>query len=210
MKWAYQIKHKLKAAGFLAGIMIIIIAGNFFNRSSFTDLDTAMSSVVTDRLKPASYIFSISSNLYQKKALLGERQLYSPAALNKMLAQHNATIATLVQQYEATTLTKEEKKQWAAFKTNLAAYNVLETAGAEGHNMDVYLANCMTNLDALNKIQVGEGSNLQKSSSSIVSNTLMLSSLEITLLIILGLCALVILSTTDKAIFNPAQNQALN
>ncbi len=210
MKWAYQIKHKLKAVCFLAGIMAVMIAGNFLYRSSFTDLDTAMSSVVADRLKPASYLFSISSNLYQKKALLGERELYTEAELNKMLAEHNTTIASLTQQYEATTLTKEEKKQWMAFKTNLAAYNVLESANANGHQMDTYLASCMTNLDALNRIQVGEGSNLQKSSSNIVSNTLMLSSLETTLLIILGLCTLVILSTTERVTFNPNQNQALN
>lgn len=190
--------------------MAVMIAGNFLYRSSFTDLDTAMSSVVADRLKPASYLFSISSNLYQKKALLGERELYTEAELNKMLAEHNTTIASLTQQYEATTLTKEEKKQWMAFKTNLAAYNVLESANANGHQMDTYLASCMTNLDALNRIQVGEGSNLQKSSSNIVSNTLMLSSLETTLLIILGLCTLVILSTTERVTFNPNQNQALN
>lgn len=222
MKWAYSVKHKLKAAFVLTGIIVVILLSNFSERRSFSNLDNSMVSINNDRLKPANYIFGISSNLYRKRLLHDDNVVQSQEQLQAQASQHNRSIALLMKDYETTYLTKEEKKQWNTFKQNLQEYNNLEASWLRlhAHNTEAALAMhstidrqfdvTMQTLDKLSSIQVGEGDNLAKNSHSMVSSTLALSYLEISLLIVLGIFALVILSVSDNALFRQQQNQVWN
>jgi uncharacterized membrane protein SpoIIM required for sporulation len=222
MKWAYRVRHKLKAAWVLTGIIIVILLSNLSERNSFSNLDNSMSSIYNDRLKPAAYIYDITNNLYQKRLLQDGNTAHQPQELKQLMQQHNADIALLMKKYETTYLTEEEKKQWLAFKTHLQEYNTIEnqwltltlsdaTAAMAMHdNIDKHFNLTLDNLNSLNKIQVGEGNNLQQHSRSIVNSTLIISYLEIALLIVLGLCTLVLLSVSDNTLFRQQHNQVLN
>ena len=222
MKWVYNIRYKIKAAMLLTGIIIIILLSNFFARQSFSNLDTSMSSIYNDRLKPASYLYEISHHLYQKRLLHDGNVPYTMRELELKISKHNQEINSLIKQYETTFLTEEEQQQWTAFINHFAEYNAIENEWLKNYNEDEKHANVshtliaqqfskvIGNLNNLNKIQIGEGSNIQKKSHSIVNHTLLLSTLEISLLIVLSLFTLVILSTTDRIIFRNSKNQALN
>ncbi|WP_276135257.1 MCP four helix bundle domain-containing protein [Polluticoccus soli] len=222
MKWAYYVQHKLKAAFVLTGIIVVVLLNNFLDRRNFSNLDETMVSINNDRLKPAAYIFEISSNLYRKRLLHDENNFHTPEQLSALAVQYNRNIALLMKDYETTVLTTEEKKQWTAFRQNLQNYNDLEASWLRLHNdnreaatamhgnIDRRFDATMQTLDKLNRIQVGEGDNLTKSTHSIVNSTMVMSYLEISLLIILGIFALVILSVSDNALFRQQQNQVWN
>lgn len=222
MKWAYQIKYKLKAAFLLTGIIIVILVSNFSETNSFTNLDDSMTSIYNDRLKPATYLFEISSNLYRKRLLHDAAAQHTPAELNALAQKHNEGIAALVKNYETTYLTKEEREQWLTFKAHLHEYDALENTWLKtnANDKDAALAMhaqiddrfnaTMHNLDNLSRIQVGVGNDLQQSSHSIISANVLLSYLEMALLIVLGLFTLILLSTTDNALLKRQQNQVWN
>jgi hypothetical protein len=222
MKWAYQIRHRLKAAIVLTVIIIVVLLSNFSERNSFSNLDHSMTAINNDRLKPAAYLFDISSNLYRKRLLHDDNSGHTEEQLKTLVSQHNRNIALLINDYEATYLTFEERVQWVAFRQSLQEYNNLEASWLQLHAKDKKAALAMhttidsrfnatmQTLDRLSSIQVGEGENLAKSSHSIVNNTLVLSYLQIGLLVILGLATLVLLSVSDKALFRQQQNQVWN
>ncbi len=217
MKWAYHIKHKIKAAFVLAIIILVILLGNLVIRERFSSIDKSMSSIYNDRLKPSAYLYDISHNIYQKRLLHNEDV---NAHTSSLIYSHNKTIATLIGQYEQTVLTDEEKQQWKLFKQHLYRYNALENDWLKAGNEQMTTAAnnellaafnlALKNLDNLSNIQVGEGNYLQRNTTSMVNSSLVFSSLEISLLIILGLFTLVILSVSDNAIFKQHQKQMLN
>lgn len=223
MKWPYYIKYKIKAACILIIILSFILLGNIVERNSFSTLDQSIASIYKDRLQVSQYIYEISNALYQKRLLFDAGDGKSGTAIESGIQRHNETIAGLIRDYEQTVLTKEEKIQWNLFKNHLYEYNQLESQWIAGEhtltamnshpaykNLREKFNQAILNLDALSKIQIGEGYHLQKDSHSIVSNRLAFSSLEISLVIVLGLFTLVILSATDKNIFQQRQNKALN
>lgn len=179
-----------------------------------------MASIYNDRLMPATYLYEISKNLYEKKLLHSGNTELNSSELNVRITTHNAAIAKLVKDYELTELTPEENLQWQAFKMHLLAYNTAEEVWLNNASpleqnshtaLEKQFAIVQQHLNTLSSIQVGEGSNLQKSSHSIISSTLLLSYLEISLLVVLGLFTLVLLSTSDKSVFRQQpHSQSLN
>lgn len=223
MKWAYQVKYKIRTACFLLVLIIVILLSNFSGNNSVKNLDQSVATVVDDRLMPATYLFKIINALYEKQ-LLHER-ISTGAIVDKaaLIEGHNQSVELYINKYEATVLTKDEKKQWAAFKQDLASYNKLEgkwLSQLEGEHTLAADANrqlgnefnkIITDLNMLTSIQVGEGNNVRKSSASIISHTQLLSHLEFAAVIILSLFTLVLLSTSDKALFQgQKQQQSLN
>lgn len=216
MKWAFYIKYKLRAAAVLTIIILVILVGNLSERKSFSNLDSSMTSIFNDRLKPSSYLYEISQNLYEKRLLLHATR--QPGETAEKIREHNSSIASLMRAYETTYLTNEERQQWNNFRKHLQDYNLLENTWlASAMNASQPTASMvqafdltLDNLNHLNKIQVGEGNNLRKSSHSIVSNNLMFSSLEISLLVVLSLFTLILLSATDHRLFRNTGKEALN
>lgn len=202
MKWAYYIKYKVKAAGILTIIITLIVISVFTVQNSFSRLGNSMTSIYNDRLMPATYIFEITDHLYQKRLLQEGGDV-------QQIASHNRAIAGLIGSYEATTLTAEEKLAWKDFKTSLQQYNEAEVKGMDA-NMESAFNKAMLHLNALSRIQTGEGKQLHNNSEKIISGNILTSNLEISLLIVLALYTLVILSATDNRIFQKPQNQFLN
>ncbi|MBN9482503.1 MAG: hypothetical protein BGO70_18155 [Bacteroidetes bacterium 43-93] len=216
MKWQYYIKYKMKAALGLTGIILIILVGNFFLSAKISSLDQSISSICDDRLKPSVCIFEITDNIYRKRLLLKEKG--NDAQTATLINSHNRNIAALVQSYEQTVLTKEEKLRWAEFRKHLDLYNNLEKKYLDGDTeynpnsiaLEAGLNAVLNDLNSLSKIQVGAGDELRQSSQIIISRSQMFSTLEMALLVVLGLLTLTILSVSDRAIFNVGQKQSLN
>jgi len=57
-----------------------------------------------------------------------------------------------------------------------------------------YFDKAIANLDALSNIQVSEGKNLSRNSRSIISDGVLLSHFEVSMLLVLGIMALVLMS----------------
>lgn len=208
MKWAYYIKYKLAAVALLAGIILVILSGNLLERDSYTILDSSMTSIYKDRLQVSRYIYDISNALYKKRMTLEEQPP------NGELTTYNQAIEQSILAYEKTILTKEERTEWESFKGHLALYNEQEQGYTNNTVTEAALQShferTITNLDALMQIQVGEGQHILNDSHAMVSNRLVFSFFEISLLIVLGLCALVIMSTIDKRLFPKWQNRPMN
>lgn len=206
MKWAYHIKHKVKATAILFIIILVVVFAQVSNRVSVSDLDKSVSSIHQDRLMPATYIFDISNHLYQKR-LTQEHATNTPTETEV----HDKAIALLIRNYESTYLTVNEKKTWSEFKASLEEYNTqYAIAGYNTAEYDKAFNKVITSLSALNRIQVGESTNIQKQSKSIVGSTNMLFEFETALLILLALFAMVIISISDKALFLKPKNTSLN
>lgn len=206
MKWAYHIKHKVKATAILLIIILIVVFAQMSNRVSVSDLDRSVSSIHQDRLMPATYIFEISNHLYQKR--LAQEHTTNTTT---QTATHDESIALLIKNYESTYLTVNEKKAWSEFKASLEGYNMhYASAGYNTPEYDKAFNKVIASLSALNNIQIGESNNIQKQSKSIVGNTNMLFEFEAALLILLSLFAMVIISISDKALFFKPKKASLN
>src|ERR1044071_2800541 len=136
MKWAYQVRYKLKAAFVLTAIIIVVLLSNFSERRSFSNIDDSIAAINKDRLKPATYIFNISSNLYRKRLLHDENTNHTEEQLKTLASKYNRNIALLIDDYEATYLTTEERMQWVAFRQSLQDYNNLEASWLQLHGTD--------------------------------------------------------------------------
>ncbi len=221
MRWAYHIKYKIKTVCFLTGMILTILLSNLSERSSFTRLDRSVTTMMNDRLLPATYLYGISNDLHQKRLIQVNSHELSRQEKVSLIKKHDASIQGLIAKYEGTVLTKEEKKRWLVLKKDLAAYNDLEAPNVNGKydiqftasenaKLNEQFAVLTSDLDALINIQVGVGNHVRKTSTSIVNHTTLLSYLESVVLIVLALFTLILLSVSDNAIFRQKQDQALN
>ncbi|CAN5324877.1 hypothetical protein BH09BAC4_BH09BAC4_23500 [soil metagenome] len=124
MKWAFSMKQKLKAAGFLLGILLVTLLTSISMKQATQDMDRMLAEINTDRLQPAVDLVYISESLHAKRLLL-EAQLLNKSVtmtstLPSELNQYDATIRDKLAQFEKTKLTDSEanwlstfKKQWA-------------------------------------------------------------------------------------------------
>lgn len=210
MKWAYHVKDKIKAAGVLAIIMVVILFSNISDRKSFSALGNSVTSIYQDRLMPSSYIFEITDRLYKKRLLQEHATHYNAAPLTNTGQAYDREIATLIKEYEATVLTKQEKQKWIQFKNSLYQYNTLSANTGFTTQATQSFDQTIQYLGALNKIQVGEGNSLRKSSQTIIDGSSILSYLEIVSLIVLGIFTLILLSVADTTLLKKPENHVWN
>ena len=216
MKWLYHIKYKIRAVFGLASLIVVILVGNLVLRQKMEALDQSMSSIMDDRLKPSGYIFELTHAIYEKRLMFVDNVTNTKVA--SKINQHNQAITKLIKSYEETYLTPDEEKQWTAFKTHLDAYNYFEQAYfnqqtsimVDKQAMTSEFEDALDNLGQLSRIQIGEGTQLRQQSKSIVNSSIAFSTVEIALLIVLGLFTMAILSISDHVIFNRNQKQFLN
>lgn len=194
MKRFFQAKTSFKVCCLFIVIIVLVLLNNLRERRNMSRLDHSISSIYKDRLLPATYLHRIANHLYEQKLTSDDR--------------HRAAIDSLVTVYETTYLTPDEKKQWASFKTQLAGYRQ-RTAAGDIPGSQREFQQTITHLITLSNIQIGEGKNLETDSHKIVSGSVLSSQLEVTLLIILGVLAIILLGMSEKA-FNPAEHQSLN
>lgn len=217
MKRPYQIKNRSKAALLLAAVIVLITLNNLWERKRYSSLEHSMASIYQDRLLPSTYLYEISSHLYQKKILL-ENSAGAADQWSKGIGEHDRAIDGLVKNYELTYLTDTEKKQWALFKAHLKTYNREEKKNLSSSHDASYipvanqylLDNSFTagiaSLNHLSQIQAGEGKNLQHRSKGIIDGSLLASHFEMALLIVMGAIAVALIGIADRNFLQASQN----
>lgn len=211
MKWIVSLKEKKKAAVALFVALAVILLNLFFNSKDYDKLDQNMSSIYNDRLMPAGYLFQISDHLYQKQLLHMDERI--PATdLKQQLQQHDLSIATLVKAYEATYLTAAEQQYWNQLLQSMAAYQLAEAkeAALQTNVMEANFINAQLALNQLNTLQATEGSLLQRSSKAIISETVLHTYLELTMIIVLAVIVLSLLAGREHPFFPIEQKHILN
>ena len=206
MKWAYFVKDKMKAVAVLLLIIVLILVNNIANRKTFSRLNESITSIYKDRLMPATYLFQLKDHLYQKKLLLtsGNTERHT------MVANHNSAIASIIKTYETTYLTHAEKEHWAGLKKEMEQYDALALLPVINHTaVNERFDNVLKRLNALSEIQASEGNHIFSISKVDISGTVIMSHLEIALLLILGICALVLISANDNKLMQ-LQKSELN
>jgi hypothetical protein len=205
MKWTFIIREKLKVAFLLASIMALIGLTNVMERRNVKNLDRSFSSIYYDRLIPATDIFYLTSNLYNRRMLL-ERFLFtkntsSVTDLRKSLDSYGDSTNHLIAKIEKTFLVKEESLYLAEFKHRVLHYNELEsrildvwTQQSREHAQMLYesegevdLLRTIQYLEELTKIQSSVALDLIRHSKGIASSSDILMSLQITVVLIIGL-----------------------
>jgi hypothetical protein len=144
---------------------------------------------------PATYIFGLSDHLYQNRLLTESGG--DAAELQRSLAQHDREIEGLIRDYENTWLTPEEQQQWLLFKQELHAYNQTRTDANAALTL-THFDKALQHLNALSRIQAGEGSALYKSSGSLLKGTRTMAAFEASLIILLGVLAVFLISLPDR------------
>lgn len=132
MRWSFSIQQKLKAAGLLFGLLLVILLTAISLKNAVRNIDQTVESLYADRLQPAVDLVDISESLHAKRFLL-EQQFTNessvpPAALAGQLNQYDQQIANRVSQFEKTKLTANEVIWLKAFKQDWTQGKRLEAS----------------------------------------------------------------------------------
>jgi preprotein translocase subunit SecG len=226
MKWSFVIQQKLKAALLLSGIMLLIIFGTLISRSSMEGIDKSFSSIYQDRLIPATTIIYLTENLYGKrlsleKFLLSDKAGTTPEMVS-VLHSHDAHIDSLISAFEQTYLVDDEAKSLASFKNRVDEYILLEkmilnlhTAGNSKEGKLLFegaaastFQSTIQNLNELTSIQSSIGKELMKETKSEMASFGMISFLQISLAVIIGLIILVFIQNSKIVNKTKAKGEA--
>lgn len=217
MKFAYSIKQKMKIATFLFAIMACMILIRILEDKSVKSMNESFVSMYNDRLVPATDLFYIAENIFEKKYTL-DSFLYSgnlshsnAKGLKDQVNSLNSTIDSLLKKYEKTFLVKKEKQQLTELKARLASLIAAEQhvmALSLNHTLEdgrklyetVGRESSMKTLEKLTdlmSIQTQVGQELIQSSASMVSRSKLYSTLQIALAVLIGILIVGIISASN-------------
>ncbi len=115
---------KVKVALLLTAVMALVGLTNFLERRNIEKMDATFSSIYHDRLIPATDIFYMTENLFNRRLLM-EQFLYSDNVgltadvLPGKLKSHEISINKLVDKFSKTFLVKNESVELNNFKKGL-------------------------------------------------------------------------------------------
>jgi len=220
MKWIYAIQQKAQVAFLLALVLFGVFVKNVLDRNNVTHLGDSFSSVYKDRLLVESYIYKLSDQLYQKQILFDQCSLQQNDMdqLSLIIGKHNATINTLIQEYEKTKLTDQESVAFASFKKSISQMAALESqylhAQTDFATTNVYLdqqfISAASQLEQLSSIQIAEGKSMADQSIRIVAGSSILTQFELAMIIIIGLIIQALIFASNSLTPKTFQNHQLN
>ena len=220
MKWAYNIRRKGSAALLLGAVFVLLFVTNLIDSNNVMKLGTSFSSVYEDRLLVESYIYRISENLFRKKIMLDTGTNDASATrIKPMVEEFNKSISGIIVDYEKTRLTEDEILYFRKLKENVTKLAELENvylSCASGlHDrvtkqmIDIEFNEASRNLDQLSAIQVSEGKLLNEHSKKIVAGSFLLTKLEISILVTIGLIVIVLVFESSTSMLTK-HKQSLN
>jgi hypothetical protein len=205
MKWSFVIQQKIKAALLLGSIMLLVLASALLSRNNMEGIDKSFSSMYQDRLIPAVDMVYLTENLYRKRLLMERYVLLNEEAetgqVARQIDKHNNRINSLIQEFEKTYMVAEESKSLQAFQRRLREYAATERAifrlceagnreagqelfEGEGNRL---FQHTILRLNELTQIQSSVGKELLRKSHSDVIQSEFLSTIQICMVIIVGL-----------------------
>lgn len=205
MKWTFIIREKLKVALLLGSIVMLIGFTTVMQQINMNDLKRSYSSIYYDRLIPATEIFYLTENLFNKRLLI-EKLLYienadaSVPALTAQLEVHNDSIRAIIARFEETYLVDAERKYLDQFKDLVIHYNAIESNIIDTHQVSkadaqrLYetvgesdLIKTIQFLGELTQIQSSVGLDLMNDSDGIISINDTVLTIQIAIAIIIGI-----------------------
>ncbi|MCX6218624.1 MCP four helix bundle domain-containing protein [Spirosoma sp.] len=119
MKWSFVLQQKLKAAGLLLSLMLVILYTATSLKNDVQDMERAVVTLYADRLQPAIELVHINESIYAKRLLIEDQftneRPVSPAALAEQLKHYDQRINERISQFEKTKLTTSETRWLKAF-----------------------------------------------------------------------------------------------
>ncbi|MDB5147045.1 MAG: hypothetical protein JWQ57_1065 [Mucilaginibacter sp.] len=200
MTRAYIIKNKARMVLALAVLTAMLLLANWNGRDTVKELDKTLTSIMNDRLLPATFVHEISNRLYENKLAAA-----SGSDVQAKIKVNYAAIEVLAKKYEATELTREESAKWKTFRTQLRNLQALETG-----NTEHVFSQTLKSLDQLMAIQVGESNRLLQSGQRSVSSSILTANFGAVVCIVLGLFIMVLLSAREQLILRPGERHMLN
>jgi hypothetical protein len=200
MTRAYIIKNKARMVLALAVLTAMLLLANWNGRDNVKELDKTLTSIMNDRLLPATFVHEISNRLYENKLAAA-----SGSDVQAKIKTNYAAIEVLAKKYEATKLTQEESAKWKTFRIQLRNLQAQET-----DNTEYVFTQAFASLDQLMAIQVGESNRLLQSGQRSVSSSILTANFGAVVCIVLGLFIMVLLSAREQLILRPGERHMLN
>lgn len=135
MKWTYSIKNKAVASVALLSLCLLVLFSNYIDRNHTESVKKSISTLYEDRLIAESYIFKMTSCLYQIKELINADTINTNKRINTLLFKINETSNS----YHETKFTDLEKIKADELQTILRKIEPDQPK------------NTQNNLDAVNK-----------------------------------------------------------
>ncbi|WP_131539104.1 MCP four helix bundle domain-containing protein [Pedobacter nototheniae] len=225
MKFAFSLKNKIKIAFLLFCIMCCSLLIRFLEDKSVKNINESFVSMYNDRLVPATDLYFIAENLYQKTTVLQNILIFtdqniSPANGLLKLNQHNNKIDSIINKYQLTLLVKQEQRFLNDLKNTLFIQKEFESKILNIASIDLQngrkiyestgreiSANTLKKLSALIKIQSNVGDELINDSKIFVSGTKIYSTFQVILAIAIGVLIVGIVSASNAV---KVQNNKFN
>ncbi|WP_417592823.1 MCP four helix bundle domain-containing protein [Owenweeksia hongkongensis] len=218
MKSFFAVQSKFKIAFVLLVMVTIILGAALLERKFFTDVHISSASIYNDRLIPATALFHIGDNCYQKKLIIEDLfDTSSPLSddSKKEIQHYSDANDSIILAFENTYLTEKEDKTLQRLKANIIEYNSLEqnilSSWPIHQSQNLYkLENSFEKIRAelrnLSIIQTQVGSNLLKESKNKVNRAHLITNFQIgAALFICIICQILIL--TSKSIQSPIKQR---
>lgn len=178
-------------------ILLLIVAKNHLERRNISLLGNSICTVYEDRLIAESYLYELSLYLHAKRRLLDNcRSTGEWASLRSELEVHNEGIDRITGDFARTKLTRVETSRFDDLLRHIERIRQLE-AGLflEGGPSDSSLREPLRDayetadrdLALLSAIQLDEGREVVRQSRRIMADASLLQTIEIILLILLGM-----------------------
>lgn len=226
MKWTLAIRQRHKVAVLLASVMALVLITVVVERKNMNDISQSVASIYNDRLVPASDIFDLTEQFYNKRFLIEkylETESESVVELRSQLNQHDKEISALVAKYEKTYLVSDESKGIEEIKARIGQYQQLEKkvialSGSETRSKALLyykaeakpvLQAVLIQLSRLSDVQIEVGSELLKKSAGIAAMSRMLLTIQIVLSVVIGMM-IVALVNTSRMVASDSTNYNLN
>ncbi|HRD39960.1 MAG TPA: hypothetical protein PLC65_15130 [Bacteroidia bacterium] len=213
MKGFYAIRHKGRIAFLLLMLIVIEVFNNSSQSNNILQLENAFKEVYADRLIVQDYIYSMSEKIHvQKYGLMSE----DSNSLELILRDEKA-IEDLINQYELTKLTDNEKVVLTNFKKNVREFELLAVNYVKERDTLLDKQTCLrqadivlADLEELNKIQLSRSNKINNESVKIVSFAGTISQLNWALIIVIGLIIQMIVFSSGSAYPKINQNEFMN
>ena len=228
MRWTFIIQQKFKVALLLFCVMMLIIVTNIISRKNAGDISRSFHSMYNDRLIPATDIFYLAENLFNKRLLL-ESYLISENGndiheVKSRINHHNQVVDSLVSAFEKTYLVDEEYHFLKDFKEKVEKYSTIENRildKSEFFSKESGLVifqeqgketfHCtIENLEKLTQIQSSVGNELNNASQLDAANITTLSSIQLILVFVIGAVVQALIFASKSLRSQRQQNYHLN
>jgi len=205
-KWIISTRNKLKLAVALASVAFLLLLLKFFEQGQMESMDKSFLSIYADRLVPATAIYDMRENLYQKHELLHSMLVaenLDVRARADTIEARNTALNDLLTAYKKTYFLPRETDYLRGFEAHLLAYNQREKAilsllskgdtyaAFQVHEQEAlpHFAQAVQRLSELNHIQSEIGKDMLGDSQKIAARFLLLSKLELGLIVLFSVLA---------------------